>query len=158
MRTILIVLPLLLSISASGASADDSVKRFHDLETRLAQALQAHDSEVLDSMLRPDYSLTVAVAGGLVEVDRAAWLKNAISTRELHEFRIHELLVREYGDTAVVSSLYTGDATVNGVRRVTRYFLTDTWVRSGGRWQLSARYSSRPEGVGDPTDASVPDD
>lgn len=151
MRKVLAVLPILLYFFAPAGSADDTDQRFHRLETELAEALQAHDREKLESLLRPDYSLTVAVVGGIVTVDRASWLKNAVTTRELHDFQIHELLVRQNGNTAVVSSLYTGDATLDGVRKVTDYFLTDIWIESGGKWQLSARFSSRPEGANQPT-------
>lgn len=132
---------LALSIPALGQSDET----FYRLETRLANALKTGDREQLASLLTQDYSLTVAVAGGLVHVDRATWLENAVVNRELHDFQIHELVVRDYEGAAVVSSRYTGDATVNGVRQSTDYFLTDVWVMLEGKWLLSARYSSRPE-------------
>lgn len=152
MRKVLAVFPLFFLFSVTASASDDAVQRFHRLETRLAEALQAHDTGTLESLLRPDYSLTVAAAGGLVKVDHATWLRNAVTTRVLHEFRIHELVVREYGRTAVVSVLYTGDATVDGVRRTTHYFLTDIWVESDGQWRIAARHSSRPEGSGPPSE------
>ena len=72
----------------------------------------------------------------------------------LHEFRFDDVIVREYGDVAVVSSRCTQKATVGGRDRSGEVFLTDIWVKTGARWQVSARYACRPEPS--PPKASTP--
>ena len=130
---------------AAWAADDPITAKFKALEEEWSRAIQAQDKARLEEFLRPEYTLTVAVADQLAHVDRAAWLQNAITGYVIHEFRFHEVTVREYGHIAVVSSRYTQKATVGGRDRSGEFFLTDIWVKSGDRWQVSARYSSRPE-------------
>lgn len=130
-------------------AADDVViAKFKALEEAWSNALKAQDRATLDRFLSADYTLTVAIEGRLIQVDRESWLTNATSTYVVHEFEFQELVVREYGDTAVVSSRYTQEATVNGRDLSDEFFLTDIWIRSGDTWKVSARYSSRPESLG----------
>ena len=132
---------------AACAADDASVAKFRTLEEEWSSAIKAQDRNKLEEFLRPEYTLTVARANQLAHTDRASWLQNATTGYVLHEFRFDELTVREYGEVAVVSSRYTQKATVGGRDRSGEFFLTDIWVKTGERWQVSARYSSRPEQV-----------
>ena len=135
------------AVPATAASPvdDPAVIEFRAREEAWANAIKAQDRAALEAFLAPDYSLTVALAGGLAKVNRASWLKNAVSTYKLHEFSFDEVAVRQYGNTAVVTSRYTQKATVDGGDRSGQFFLTDVWVRLKGKWKVSARYSSRLE-------------
>ena len=144
-----------VTCSAVSAADDASVAKFKALEEEWSNAIRAQDVAKLEQFLRPEYTLTVARAGKLGHTDRASWLQNAASIYVLHEFRFDEVVVREYGEVAVVSSRYTQRATVDGRDRSGESFLTDIWVKSGDRWQVSARYAtSLPPAQ--PTQANTP--
>jgi ketosteroid isomerase-like protein len=135
---------LMLLARSAFASEDVRTAKFRALEEAWTAAIKSQDRASLEPFLRPEYSLTVARAGKpLGFTDRAEWLRNATTTYVIHEFQFHEIVVREYGDTAVVSSRYTQKATVNGRSRESEAFLTDIWVKTGSAWQVSARYSSQ---------------
>jgi hypothetical protein len=91
--------------------------------------------------------------GKLGTTDRATWLDNATTVYVIHDFRFDDVVARRYGDTVVVSSLYTQKATVNGRDRSGEAFLTDVWVREGGAWKVAARYSSSPKAAAKPVAA-----
>jgi hypothetical protein len=55
------------------------------------------------------------------------------------------MLVRVFGDIAVIASVATQVASVHGVDRSGRFFLTDVWRRVGDTWQVIERHSSHPE-------------
>jgi ketosteroid isomerase-like protein len=147
---------LFVLISGGARGADDATTaKFRTLEEEWSNAIRAQDVAKLEQFLRPEYTLTVARAGKLGHTDRASWLQNAASIYVLHEFRFAEIVVREYGDVAVVSSRYTQRATVDGRDRSGESFLTDIWVKTGDRWQVSARYAtSLPPAQ--PTQANTP--
>jgi ketosteroid isomerase-like protein len=140
-----------VTCSVVSAADDASVAKFKALEEEWSNAIKAQDRAKLEEFLRPEYTLTVARAGQLAHTDRASWLQNATTVYVLHEFRFDELMVREYGHVAVVSSRYFQKATVAGRDRSGDAFLTDIWVKTGDRWQVSARYSSRPDPFNAPT-------
>jgi hypothetical protein len=60
-----------------------------------------------------------------------------------------ELHVREAGPGIVVASFIAVlKATVRGADRSGEFFIADVWRRQPqGGWQVSTRYSSRPEGA-----------
>ena len=148
-RLVAIILFFALAGSAFGAD-DPATAKFRALEEAWTTAIQAQDRARLEAYLRPEYTLTVAVVGGLTSIDRVTWLEYAVSTYVIHEFQFNELVVREYGNTAVVSSRYTQKATFDGGDLSAEFFITDVWVKTGEKWQVSARYSSRP-GPGRPS-------
>jgi ketosteroid isomerase-like protein len=127
------------------AAEPSDVDRFTQLEKAWATAIKAQDRAALERTLAPEYTLTVAMTDGLQRVDRDRWLDNAVGPYVLHDYTFDEVVVRRYGDTAVVSSRYSQKATVNGRDRSGSFFLTDIWVHAGGQWRVSARYSSRLE-------------
>lgn len=139
-------LVLLLAFGFRSVAAEDGeTAAFHALEVAWSEAIRAQDREALESFLAAEYTLTVAEPGGLSVTDRATWLKNATSVYKVHEFTFKDMVVRRYGDVAIVSSLYNQRATVNGRDRSGDAFLTDIWVKVGGTWKVSARYSSNPK-------------
>ena len=130
---------------AAMSQAPSSDGEFLRLETAWTEAMKAQDGDSIESFLAPDFTLTVAQPTGLVVTDRAAWLRNATTTFKVREFAFKHFAVRRFGDVAVVSSIYTQLATVNGRPRSGDAFLTDVWTRVDGQWKVSARYSSDPK-------------
>lgn len=138
------LLLLLLSNTSLSARERTDAAEFQALEEAWSKAIQTQNGPMLESFLAADYTLTVAQPQGLSVTTRADWLKN-ISVYKLHAFVFKEVAVRRYGNVAVVSSLYSQQATVNGRDRSGDAFLTDIWIKVDGRWKVSARYSSNPK-------------
>jgi ketosteroid isomerase-like protein len=136
---------LIAVASLSRAAEDPQTVEFRTLETAWSEAIRAQDRTRLESFLSPDYTLTVARPTRLEVTPRDVWLKNALTSYKLHEFEFSEIAVRRIGDVAIVSSRYRQTATVDGRDRSGDAFLTDVWVRTGGTWKVSARYSSDPK-------------
>jgi ketosteroid isomerase-like protein len=136
---------LLAFSSVAFAQEDPEVREFQRLEIAWSEAIRDQDREALEEFLAPEYTLTVAQSDRLGVTDRATWLKNATEGYKLHEFAFKEIVVRRYGNVAVVSSFYTQQATVNGRDRSGDAFLTDVWEKVGGKWRVSARFSSSPK-------------
>ena len=139
----LLLAPAVSFVAIAHEEPDD--QEFRRLEIAWTEAVRAQDKGLIESFLAPDYTLTVAQPAGLIFTDRATWLKNATTTYKVHDFAFKEIAVRRYGDVAVVSSIYTQRATVNGRERSGDAFLTDVWVKVSGKWKVSARYSSDPK-------------
>jgi len=71
--------------------------------------------------------------GGATVLGRRAWLERS--------FAFHDPRVEVAGDTALVTTDWTQDATVDGQDWNIGARLTDVWARRDGRWQVVSRYS-----------------
>jgi hypothetical protein len=118
------------------------------------QAWIDQDRAALEEFLAPDYALVVSSVPEHV-FDRGNWLDTAVGPYVCTRLSYDGVQVRDLGNGLVVMSAVADfDATMSGLDRSGRYFVTDIWRRVPGGahgWQVCARYSSRP---GD-ADASV---
>ena len=66
-----------------------------------------------------------------------------------HAFAVETVDVNRIGDTAVASAqgLWTVSMRPGEAPRRLRFFVTDTWVRHAGQWQVIHRYSHRLPGA-----------
>jgi hypothetical protein len=115
-RKLLIVLALLSSLlysqnqtRAGGESPGNaagtltrSASRYHDLETRLLQALQDKNDQEVTQLLSDDFEMWSAEKTG--STSRREWQRGWFESN-LSSFRIREITVRELGEIAVVSFL-----------------------------------------------------
>lgn len=105
------------------------------------------DREVLEQFLAPDYALVVSSVP-LHLFDRANWLETAVGPYVCTRLSYDGVQVRSLGNgIAVMSAVADFDATMAGIDRSGRYFVTDIWRRlsdSPHTWQVCARYSSSP--------------
>ena len=115
------------------------------LEHDWGEAFVKRDFAFLERIVAPEFRLFVAHPDGRHNLaPRAMWMRNARNFRYA-EFVVETVDVNLAGDTAV--------ATVQVFNRVAmkpgeapkphRSFLTDTWVRRNGKWQVIHRYSHR---------------
>jgi uncharacterized protein DUF4440/uncharacterized protein DUF3471 len=139
---------LLAALSAPGSVA-----------TPAAAATSKADPAVAAELTRATQELMSAVAGG----DWSVWDKylddsivytsedgRTIGKAQLKEemkplppgfsgsIQVESADVRQYGDTAVVSHEELERQEVFGQKLVSRYHVTDTWIRRGGKWRLVA--------------------
>lgn len=62
------------------------------------------------------------------------------------DFKVEDLKVLVYGDTAVVSGRQTEKATYKGKDASGTFRITDTWIRRDGQWQCIASHLSKIAG------------
>jgi hypothetical protein len=112
------------------------------------------DRATLDAFLGPDFALIVSTVP-TKPFERSDWLETAVTSYVCTRFAYEGVHCRRIsGDVVAMSAIADFDATIGGIDRSGRYFVTDLWRRAAGSahgWQIYARYSSRP---GEP-DASV---
>ena len=116
---------------------------------RWMQAWMEQDRAALEQYLAPDYALVISIAP-LQRIEGANWLDTAVGPYVCTRFAYEAVQVRQLGEGfAVMSAIADFDATIAGVDRSGRYFVTDVWRLEGdGEWRVCARYSSHPEPAG----------
>jgi hypothetical protein len=78
-------------------------------------------------------------------------MKNARDFKS-YAFAVETVDVNQVGNTAVASAqgLWTVSRRAGEAPRAMRFFVTDTWVRRDGQWQVMHRYSHRLPTAGSP--------
>ena len=121
--------------------------------TRWMRAWMDQDRATLDGFLAPDFALIVSTMPNKA-FERSDWLETAVTAYVCTHFAYEDVHCRSISsDLVAMSAIANFDATIDGIDRSGRYFVTDLWRRAAGAhgWQICVRYSSRP---GEP-DASV---
>ena len=113
------------------------------LEQEWADALIRQDSARLQRMLAPEFAL-VASANAAQPMFRRDWFA-LLPRYRTQSLSISQLTVRVLGDVAIASFVTDLRATVAGVDRSNRLFVTDVWRNGPDGWKAIARYSSTPE-------------
>jgi ketosteroid isomerase-like protein len=138
---------LLLAAAAQAQppAADPAVAEITRLEQQWGEAFVKRDFAAIERLVAPEYRLVIAQDNRRHSVTpRAEWMTNARQFR-YESFSAETVDVTRVGDTAVAS--------VRIANRVAQRpgeafsprasFVTDTWVRRNGRWQVIHRYSHR---------------
>jgi hypothetical protein len=118
-----------------------------ELEKRFNRGIVSRDADLMKTLLADDFYLAVGVRNQpLAVVARAAWLEN-LKDYKIQSYSTDDVLVKVYGDTAVVLLTWTQKARAGreGKERSGQFVLTDIWVRQKDGWRVAARHSSRPE-------------
>ncbi len=109
---------------------------------RWMQAWIDQDRDVLESIVADDYSLVIASAPA-ERFERAAWLDIAVGAYRCARFAYEDIQLRQVAPGLVaMSAIADFDATMNGVDRSGRFFVTDLWRVEDGSWKVCARFSS----------------
>lgn len=131
---------------------------FADVEQRSRQWMNgwiAQDRSALEPFMADDFALIVSTVPDL-SFERENWLQTAVSAYVCTRFAYDGVQLRQVADDMVVmSSIADFDATMAGVDRSGRYFVTDLWRREDGAWKICVRYSSRPGEVDDSVRAII---
>lgn len=143
-RPLLALLALAPLLTASPARAQDAAAdpgaAFRALERALADAMHAKDEGRLDALLAPDYVLR-----GSPDIDRATWMKNALSLCWGDRSEIAAFQARQYAGVAVTSFELTFFVDPDTCRpALLGSLITDVWVREGSGWRLQVRHSAPP--------------
>lgn len=131
---------LALVLTLGHQSPSPVVRELEQIEQRLAATYQAGDCAAWGAMLAPEWSVTHITAA---VISKAEALDTCQSSKGMiQEARIDDLLVRVFGDAAVVTGRTT--ATTAGANPITVTLrFTDVFVRRSGRWQAVASHATR---------------
>ena len=135
----------LAAVAAAPTAVDPAVAEISRLEQQWGQAFVTRDFDFIERIVAPEYRLVGASPDGkYIIARRAEWMKNARAFKS-HAFAVETVDVSRVGNTAVASAqgVWTVSRKPGEVPRATRFFVTDTWVRRGGQWQVMHRYSHR---------------
>lgn len=128
---------------------------FEALERQLLEAVQKKDKAALTNLTAEDFELRRAATPN-TPVARDEFLANELPEYNLRNFRLSDMAVHMYGDTAVVSFHCWQDATVRGQAATGTWFLVDVWTKHGNDWKLGVRYSSPVAGQKSATEDRAP--
>jgi ketosteroid isomerase-like protein len=111
------------------------------LEEHWADCLERADVEALEQLLADDFVLSSA--GGVGErVTRDEWFAT-LGRIETRSISARVLDAREFGDVGVVRAILDWDATLGDRSLAGEYAIADVFTRTGGRWRVSWRISTR---------------
>lgn len=131
---------------------------FADVELQSRQWMKAwmgQDRAALEPFMADDFALIVSTVPDL-SFERENWLQTAVTAYVCTRFAYENVQLRRVGDDMIaMSSIADFDATMAGVDRSGRYFVTDLWRRENEAWKICARYSSRPGEVDDSVRAII---
>ena len=145
MLTSAIAIALFAQAAIANPPADPAAAEIVKLEQQWGEAFVKGDFDFIERIVAPEYRLVVGDADGSHGITlRAEWMKNARAFVH-HGFTVETVDVNRAGDTAVASAkgLWTVSRRKDAPPMAMRFFVTDTWVRRGGQWQVIHRYSHR---------------
>ena len=111
------------------------------LEDEWGNALIKHDPAPLDKVLADDFMGTTANGGVYPKAQLLEFVKSG--KEDIISMVGDELIVRVYGDAAVVTFRDTIKMRVKGKETTYLERYTDTWIRRDARWQCVASHGSR---------------
>lgn len=111
------------------------------LENAWAKAYVDRDVKALERLEADDWVCTSADGQVTTKAQDIADLGSG--TFQATEFKMSDLKVRIYGDTAVITGRQTEVATMAGRDASAVFRVTDVWIRRNGRWQAIATHLSR---------------
>ena len=120
----------------------------HDAETTLPalerewmEAWRLKDRATCERLLAEDFLLTSARG---VLMPKSQWLAGAMGPFVCEAFAWDEILVRPFGDVAIVHARARQRARVSDQDWSGLFLLTDVWVFRDGRWQVVSRHGTGP--------------
>ena len=133
MKRLLAVMTVTLAMGAMTLAQGGVEKALMDLERQWVKAISAGDAAALGSLLATDF---VSLQADSTMQPKAAYVANTTKGKwQVNE--VSDMKVKVYGDTAVVTGIWTGkgtDGTGKAFDGKERF--ADTWVKMpDGKWQ-----------------------
>ena len=140
-RLMLIAAFLAAAVVAKPAASVSPEQAIRQIETDWAAALVKADLAAIDRIEAPDWQLTDPEGNVNMKADSDADLKSG--ALKLASFKINDLKVRIFGDTAIVHGLETEKSSYKGDDTSGQYRFTDVFVKRGGVWRAVATHVTR---------------
>ena len=119
----------------------DPLTELPQLERAWMSAWIAKDRETCDRILDDEFLLSSA-RGGLMK--KPEWLAGAMGPFNCERFDWQEVLVRPFGDIAIVHSTINQCASVGAQDWSGVFMLTDVWALRATGWKVVARHGTGP--------------
>ncbi len=113
------------------------------LENEMMNAFSRKDSTTLQRALDDSFVLTSATSRGDL-IRKTGYIRGGLREIEVESFRLHDVDVRSFGNTAIVNCRLDWKSTWNGKDWSSDFLITDVWVRKPGGWRIATRHSSEP--------------
>lgn len=101
------------------------------LEREWNEAYKNLDKEVLERVMADDF---VFIDEGSNVNPKAPYIASTLKNVKVESYNLEEMKVRIYGDTGIVTAVWTGKLTVNGKDVSGSFRYTDVFVKRRGRW------------------------
>ncbi len=129
-------------VNSNSAEANQLIQ----LEERWNRASQRKDANTIAGMITSDYFYT----GTEGEVGNGALLLKHAREGEADEpryqsYKIDDVRVRIYGNTAVVTGRWTGSGTTQNKNAIAQERWTDVWIRHDDSWKCVCSQSTKIE-------------
>lgn len=122
---------------ATGNSRDqDTIREILDLERQAKDAAVHRDPTFSQRMLADDYMAITPLGQVITKADTVAARRSG--QLRYDSIEISEVMVRVYGNTAVVTARAAVKGTDLGEEFDGAYRFTRVWVRRSGRWQATS--------------------
>jgi ketosteroid isomerase-like protein len=142
----------LLIVALAVACAPSSVAAQTRADTRTEREIRRINSEVAEAGLRGDKAtaerliaddyLYTGMDGSTRTKAQIIRGMQPLPADVKYSSRIEDVVIRDFGGTAVMSYRMVEDVEVKGQRSSTQYRSTDVFMRRRGKWQLIATHSS----------------
>lgn len=129
-----------LSLLAAGAARADSIEDITRLDHEISVATWAGDAVWFEENLAEDFMLITP--GGTVLTKRDVIRELSVPGLKMEPYEPSEVLVRIYGDSAVVTGRMLQRFTLGGARYANDLRYTDVYVKRKGKWQLVSGHTA----------------
>ena len=119
----------------------DPITRVPELERAWMNAWIAKDRATCEAVLDDEFLLSSARG---VLIRKAEWLAGAMGVFNCREFEWLSVLVRPFGDVALVHSTIRQVASVGDQDWSGVFMLTDAWVLRDAQWRVVSRHGTGP--------------
>ena len=136
-RLPLIVLAVTVLAGTARADAFDEIRR---LDSEISVATWSGDAVWFEENLADDFVLITPA--GSVRTKRDIIRELATPGLKMEPYEPHDVNVRLYGDTAVVTGRMLQRYTLGGIRYANDIRYTDVYVKRKGRWMLVSGHAS----------------
>ena len=132
---------LIVIFVVTTANAQGNLKQtFNGLENKWMNSWKNKDEKIANEILSNNFMLVSSLTKGEL-TDKTQCLK-IMMERPLKNFSIDSLLVKSYGNIAVVTVWIKQDAQADGNDWSGNFIDTDVWVNTNGNWQITSRHST----------------
>jgi peptidylprolyl isomerase len=120
--------------------AINSEQSLRDIERQWAEAFKGRDKNALNAILDERFIFTDDE--GQV-IDKTQYIDAVMQAIKVESYKLDDLKVRVFGDTGVVTGLWSGTMSVTGKDASGAFRFTDTFVKRLGRWRAIASQDTR---------------
>ncbi len=124
-------------------------KEIDRVEQELIDAVGQKDAATLDRIIADDFLITGETLADKLG-DKKLYIGDCLATGPIEggSASYDRLKLREYGNTAIVNSIFKYQVTIEGKEYGGAFLATRVWVINGDQWQLVTVHSHRLAEIG----------